>query len=91
VSVGGYVLQRLWQAVLVVLAVSVLSFVLILSEAALSYLGVGVPLSTITWGGMLNEGRNVFELAWWNALWPGLAIVAIVFGTNLLSDGLGEP
>jgi peptide/nickel transport system permease protein len=60
----------------------------ILSEAALSYLGVGVPLSTVTWGGMLNEGKQVFEVAWWNAVWPGLAIVITVFGTNLLGDGL---
>jgi len=60
----------------------------ILSEAALSYLGVGVPLSTITWGGMLNEGKQVFAVAWWNAAWPGLAILLAVFGTNLLGDGL---
>jgi peptide/nickel transport system permease protein len=60
----------------------------ILSEAALSYLGVGVPLSTVTWGGMLNEGKQVFGAAWWNALWPGLAILLTVFGTNLLGDGL---
>ncbi|MBV9898615.1 MAG: ABC transporter permease [Chloroflexi bacterium] len=60
----------------------------ILSEAALSYLGVGVPLSTVTWGGMLNEGKQVFQVAWWNAVWPGLAILITVFGTNLLGDGL---
>jgi peptide/nickel transport system permease protein len=60
----------------------------ILAEAALSYLGVGVPLSTVTWGGMLNEGKQVFEAAWWNAVWPGLAILITVFGTNLLGDGL---
>jgi peptide/nickel transport system permease protein len=64
----------------------------ILSEAALSYLGVGVPLSTVTWGGMLNEGKQVFAVAWWNALWPGLAILLTVFGANLLGDRLsGEP
>jgi peptide/nickel transport system permease protein len=62
----------------------------ILSEAALSYLGVGVPLSTVTWGGMLNEGKQVFGVAWWNALWPGLAILLTVFGTNLLGDGLSD-
>lgn len=62
----------------------------ILAESALSYLGVGVPLSTVTWGGLLNEGKNLFELAWWNAVWPGLAILLIVFGINLLGDGLNE-
>jgi peptide/nickel transport system permease protein len=60
----------------------------ILSEAALSYLGVGVPLSTVTWGGMLNKGEQVFGAAWWNAAWPGLAILLTVFGTNLLGDQL---
>lgn len=62
----------------------------ILAEAALSYLGVGVNLSTVTWGGMLNEGKNLFELAWWNAVWPGLAILLVVFGINLLGDGLSD-
>jgi peptide/nickel transport system permease protein len=62
----------------------------ILAEAALSYLGVGVPLSTVTWGGMLNDGKLVFELAWWNAVFPGLAILVVVFGINLLGDGLSE-
>jgi len=62
----------------------------ILSEAALSYLGVGVNLSTVTWGGMLNDGKNVFELAWWNAVFPGLAILIVVFGINLLGDGLND-
>jgi peptide/nickel transport system permease protein len=62
----------------------------ILSEAALSYLGVGVPLSTVTWGGMLNEGKQVFGASWWNAAWPGLAILLTVFGTNLLGDGLSD-
>ena len=37
---------------------------------------------------MLNEGKNVFELAWWNAIWPGLSILLVVFGINLLGDGL---
>jgi len=39
---------------------------------------------------MLNEGKQVFEVAWWNAVWPGLAILITVFGTNLLGDGLSN-
>jgi peptide/nickel transport system permease protein len=81
-----HILPNIAGPLLVVATINVSSN--ILSEAALSYLGVGVPLSTVTWGGMLNEGKQVFEVAWWNAVWPGLAILVTVFGTNLLGDGL---
>ena len=83
-----HILPNIFPPVLVVATINVSSN--ILAEAALSYLGVGVPLSTVTWGGMLNEGKNVFELAWWNAIWPGLAILLVVFGINLLGDGLSD-
>jgi peptide/nickel transport system permease protein len=83
-----HILPNILPPILVVTTINVSSN--ILAEAALSYLGVGVPLSTVTWGGMLNEGKNVFELAWWNAIWPGLAILLVVFGINLLGDGLSE-
>lgn len=95
-SIGARDGRIIWQHVfpnilppmLVVATINVSSN--ILSEAALSYLGVGVNLSTVTWGGMLNEGKNLFELAWWNAAWPGLAILIVVFGINLLGDGLSD-
>ena len=83
-----HILPNILPPIMVVATINVSSN--ILAEAALSYLGVGVPLSTVTWGGMLNEGKMVFELAWWNAIWPGLAILLVVFGINLLGDGLSE-
>lgn len=83
-----HILPNILPPILVVATINVSSN--ILAEAALSYLGVGVPLSTVTWGGMLNEGKQVFELAWWNAIWPGLAILLVVFGINLLGDGLSD-
>src|SRR5947199_9910758 len=86
--IGRHVLPNILGPLLVVGTINVSAN--ILAEAALSYLGVGVPLSTVTWGGMLNEGKNVFELAWWNAVWPGLAILFVVFGINLLGDGLSD-
>lgn len=86
--VRSHILPNILPPILVVATINVSSN--ILAEAALSYLGVGVPLSTVTWGGMLNEGKNVFELAWWNAIWPGLAILLVVFGINLLGDGLSD-
>ncbi len=95
-AVGATNRRIIWQHIfpnilppmLVVATINVSSN--ILSEAALSYLGVGVNISTVTWGGMLNEGKNLFELAWWNAVWPGLAILITVFGINLLGDGLSD-
>jgi len=43
---------------------------------------------TPAWGSMLAEGREVFRIAWWNAVFPGLAILVTVLGINLLADGL---
>jgi peptide/nickel transport system permease protein len=85
---GRHILPNIAGPLMVVATINVSTN--ILSEAALSYLGVGVPLSTVTWGGMLNEGKQVFGVAWWNAVWPGLAILLTVFGTNLLGDGLSD-
>ena len=61
----------------------------ILSESALSFLGVGVPVELVTWGSILSISRsNTF--AWWLALFPGLAIFATVTAYNLLGDGLRD-
>lgn len=63
---------------------------MILSEASLSFLGVGVPPSTPTWGLMLSESRNYLVQAWWLAVLPGLFIFITVLGINLLGDGLRD-
>lgn len=83
-----HILPNILPPLMVVATINVSSN--ILSEAALSYLGVGVNISTVTWGGMLNEGKSLFDVSWWNAAWPGLAILIVVFGINLLGDGLSE-
>jgi peptide/nickel transport system permease protein len=62
----------------------------IISEAALSFLGLGVGASVPTWGGMLNDGRQFLRQAWWPATFPGLAISALVLSVNLLGDGLRD-
>ena len=62
----------------------------IISEAALSFLGLGVGASQPTWGGMLNDGRQFLRQAWWLATFPGLAISALVLAVNLLGDGLRD-
>jgi peptide/nickel transport system permease protein len=63
---------------------------LILAEAALSFLGLGVQPPTPAWGSMLAEAREVFRIAWWTAVFPGLAILLTVLGINLLGDGLQD-
>lgn len=63
---------------------------LILAEASLSFLGVGVPPSTPTWGMMLSEGRAYMSRAWWLSVIPGACIFATVLAVNLLGDGLRD-
>jgi peptide/nickel transport system permease protein len=58
----------------------------ILIESALSFLGIGVPASTPTWGGILGDGRSYIDTAWWIAFFPGLAIMITVLSVNLLGD-----
>lgn len=59
---------------------------LILIESALSFLGIGVPPPTPTWGGILGDGRSYIDTAWWIAFFPGLAIMFTVLSVNLLGD-----
>lgn len=61
----------------------------ILTESALSFLGVGVPPTTVTWGSLLNAGREQFS-AWWLVIFPGLAIFITVTIYNLLGEGLRD-
>ena len=61
----------------------------ILIESALSFLGVGVPADVVTWGSLLNEGRQNFD-AWWLVAFPGFAIFITVASLNLLGDALNE-
>jgi peptide/nickel transport system permease protein len=58
----------------------------IIAEASLSFLGLGIPPPAPSWGAMLDEGRNYITTAWWLALFPGLAILLLVLGINLVGD-----
>jgi len=63
----------------------------IVAEASLSFLGMGVPPTQPTWGGMLStRGREYFTLAPWMAIWPGLAISLAVYGFNLFGDSIRD-
>jgi peptide/nickel transport system permease protein len=62
----------------------------ILFEAALSYLGLGVPPQTASWGGLLNDAQRFYDVAWWLMLFPGLMLVITTLAFNLLGDGLRD-
>ncbi|MBY5436270.1 ABC transporter permease [Rhizobium leguminosarum] len=62
----------------------------LLSGAAVSYLGLGVQPPTAEWGVMVAEGQSFITTAWWITLFPGLSIVCLAFGFSMLGDALGE-
>jgi ABC-type dipeptide/oligopeptide/nickel transport system permease subunit len=95
-SVGLHSRRILWRHIFPNVAPSLLVIATvnasqqILNEAALSFLGLGVQPPTPAWGSMLAEGQSYFRVAWWNAVYPGLAILLAVLGINLLGDRLAE-
>lgn len=62
----------------------------VLLEASLSFLGMGVPPPSASWGSLIADGRDRILDAWWIATWPGLAIVAVVVAASLVADGARE-
>ncbi len=62
----------------------------IIAEASLSFLGLGLPPPAPSWGAMLDEGRNYLTTGWWLALFPGLAILVVVLGINVIGDWLRD-
>src|SRR2546430_2275609 len=58
----------------------------IVLEAALSFLGVGIPPPTPSWGVMVADGRGLIEQAWWVSILPGIAILVTVLSLNILGD-----
>ena len=73
-----------------IVQVSLSLSVAILLESSLSFLGLGVQPPAPSWGNMLSGARKVMVIAPWTALYPGMAIVLLVLGFNLLGDGLRD-
>ena len=86
--IGRHLLPNLIQASLVIGTFAMASA--IISEASLSFLGLGVPPEIPTWGTMLADGRAYISTAWWLALFPGACIFVTVLGINLLGDALRD-
>jgi peptide/nickel transport system permease protein len=63
---------------------------MMITEASLSFLGLGVPPGTATWGTMIADGRNYLYTAWWVSAFPGLAIVLSVVALNAVGDWLSD-
>lgn len=63
---------------------------IIITEASLSFLGLGVPPSVPSWGSMLADGRDYLRTGWWLATFPGIAITLTVLAINLLGDWLRD-
>lgn len=89
---GRVLLHHLLPSVLPPLAViaTVNMSAMVLAEAALSFLGLGVQPPTPAWGSMVSEARAIMSIAWWNVVFPGLAIALFVIGGNLMGDGLSR-
>ncbi len=62
----------------------------ILTESALSFLGIGVQPPTPSWGNILTSGKDYIEFAWWLSFFPGLAILVTVLAYNLLGEGIRD-
>ncbi|WP_022873231.1 ABC transporter permease [Nesterenkonia alba] len=62
----------------------------IITEAALSFLGAGVPPPAPSWGNMLLDGKNLIYTAWWMTVFPGVFIMSTILAINLLGDGLRD-
>ncbi|MGP4088282.1 ABC transporter permease [Streptomyces sp. KR55] len=62
----------------------------IVAEASLSYLGLGVPKETVTWGGMLSDGQLYLGTSWWVAVFPGIALMLTSLAINITGDALRD-
>lgn len=84
--------RHLWPNLLnTLLVLATLQFgSVIVFEAGLSFLGLGIQPPDVSWGGMLSDGRNYIEVAWWLITMPGIAIMLACLSSNILGDWLRD-
>tara|TARA_B100001750_G_scaffold187426_1_gene156878 strand:+ start:121 stop:981 length:861 start_codon:yes stop_codon:yes gene_type:complete len=83
-----HILPNISSTVLVIATMKAGS--LVLAESILSFLGVGIPAPTPTWGSLVSDGRGYLEEAWWISTMPGLSILFLVMSLNFLGDWLRD-
>jgi peptide/nickel transport system permease protein len=95
-AAGATNLRILWQEILpnligpLIVYTTLLIPSNILFEAALSYLGLGVPSTEPSWGSILNDASQLYDVAWWLMLFPGAFLIVTTLAFNLLGDGLRD-
>ena len=88
VIIWRYIMPNIFPPLLVQATLAIATA--IITEASLSFLGLGQQPPAPSWGSMLNTAKGFLEQAPWMALWPGVAIFLVVLGFNLLGDGLRD-
>ena len=84
-----HILPNVLAPIIVVFSVTIGS--IIISEASLSFLGFGLPVTVPSWGGLLSrEGRRYMQVAPWLALWPGLFLTVVVYCLNMFGDAVRD-
>ena len=74
----------------VIVYASLLVPVVIVVEATLSFLGLGLPPPTADWGGMISSAQNYYTTAWWFVIFPGAALLITTLAFNLFGDGVRD-
>jgi peptide/nickel transport system permease protein len=88
VIIFRHVLPNVLSSFIVISTLSVASTIIL--EASLSFLGLGIQPPTISWGGILSDGRDYIATSWWLATLPGIAITITVLGIIFLGDWLRD-
>ena len=84
-----HILPNIMAPIIIIFTISMGA--MILTEATISFLGFGIPPPQPSWGGMLSgTGRNYMLMAPWLAIWPGLALAIVIYGINMLGDGVRD-
>jgi len=83
-----YILPNIANTIIVLATLQI--GVVILLEATLSFLGIGIPRPAPAWGILVADGRQLIVSAWWISLFPGLAILLTVLSVNLIGDRLRD-
>ena len=83
-----HILPNIWPSFIVVSTMSMAGS--IITEASLSFLGVGIQSPLVSWGGMLSDGRVLLATHWWVATFPGLMITVAILGITFLGNWLRD-